>query len=237
MNKIIRRILLLLAILPMLTGCFEIREDLQFNSSGGGSYQLTMDFSKSRALLEMIITASKDEKVNPFGMEGNPFKQVDSLFLASSSQLNSITGIRNANSLKDDRNFQYGLRFEFESTEALNTALSEIQYNADAAPSYERYYNFSKGVINKTDAFNLRALTAKIKPDDKVDDFGREVHSKIQEMYDNITYAQSIRFDRVKKFSNTSYALSADKTTLTFTRSLRELQSGNVNIANEISFK
>jgi len=197
-----------------------------------------MDFSQSRQLLEMVIDASKDEKMNPFGTQGNPFNQVDSLFAVGSSQLNTITGISNAISIKDDNNFKYGLSFNFDNVEALNTALSEIQYNTNSTPTYEKYYTFSQGQLNKTTKFNLKSLIAQIKPDENADDFGYDLHERIKQMYASISYKQIMKFEKVKKFTNESaYNISKDKTTLTFSRSLQELQSGNVNIANQIKFK
>lgn len=231
--------LLILLILPIaLSSCFEIREEISVNTSGAGSYQLVMDFSQSRQLLEMILDASKDEKMSPFGTEGNPFNQVDSLFAVGSSQLNSITGVTNAASIKDDNNFRYGLSFNFDNIEALNTALSEIQYNQNGTPTYEQYYNYANGTLVKTPKFNLKSLIAQIKPDENTDDFGYDLHEKIKQMYASISYKQIMKFGRVKKFSNESaYSLSKDKTTLTFYRTLQDLQNGNVNIANEIKFK
>ncbi len=239
MNKFFRNALIFLFFPVFLSSCFEIKEEIRMTSSGAGSYQLLMDFSQSQQLLALLVDASKDEKVNPFGTEGNPFHQVDSLFSMGSSQLNTITGIRNAVSIQNDNSFQYGLSFDFDNVEALNTALSEIQYNPNGKPAYEEYYVFDgKSVLTKTGKFNLKALIAQIKPDENAKDFGYELHQRVQEMYASIQYRQVLRFEKVKKYSNESaYSLSGDKTTLTFSRSLKELQEGNVNIANEIKFK
>lgn len=231
------RLVLFLGSLFCLSGCFEIREEVSVSKEGAGSYTFVMDFSANRQLLQMLLDAGENEQINPFGAEGNPFHQVDSLFAAGADKLATTPGISQVFSIKDDRNFQYGLKFDFRDVGALNMALSEMQYSNTPKPVYQDYYLFERKRLKKTDKFNLRALVGQINPDKDAERLGEKLHKKMQQMYANIAYKHIIRFRRVKKFTNEAYQLSADKTTLTFSKTLEELQAGNIDIANEIKFK
>jgi hypothetical protein len=236
MNQAIRW-LLVLAGSFLLSSCFEIREEVTINSDESGNYKLLLDFSQNRQMLKLITDMAENEETNPFGSEGNPFYQVDSLFSSGSSQLNAISGIRNSLSIKDDINFVYGLSFDFQSIRALNTAIAEMQSAGQGGDSYKEYYRFDKKTLIKTSVFNLTKLTQGIKPDANAEERGEDINRQLQEMYESITYKHVVRSEKIKNYSNELAQINGDKNMLILTRSLRDIQRGDARISNEIKIK
>jgi hypothetical protein len=219
----------------LLSSCFEIREKMKINRDGSGSYAMEMDFSESKNLFQMLLQMANNETGLKAGLDGNPLEGLDVAFDELSVQLNELEGISKATGIKDMDNFRFGITLNFASVEALNLALSQMDASGESI-SYRPYYMYSKGKLEKSNLFNLRNLASEIKPNGNNAQIDPSLQDQLQELYNEVTYTLIIQSDReVKKYDNKDAVLSADKSTLTFTKKLRDLEGANVS--NVIRFK
>lgn len=213
----------------ILTGCFEIREEMDIRNDGGGTYSITLDMSKSKNMLDMAEQlAENDEKI--------PFSEVDSAFIKSAEALNSMEGISNAQGLKDRENYIFTTQFDFKSIDALNDALNEM--NKRKYPELENFpvvYRYEKKVLERTNHFYMKGLT----------DFSEQTGGdeqklgQIKAIMQTAIYTSIIRTPdgKIKKFSNTKAVLSDDKKMLRLSANLVEIAEGKVGVENTVRIK
>jgi hypothetical protein len=237
MNKIFKG--LTIAILTLtLTSCFEIKEALNINKDGSGTYSMVMDFSASKNLFQMLVDMTENSnEANISGIDGNPLSGLDSAFSDLSDQLNTIKGISNAKGIRDEKDFKFGISLSFSDVEALNKALSQMDASGEVV-TYRKYYTFSKGRIDKANLFNLRNLTDEIMPKDEVGSMEKEFQETLSMLYEEVNYQISIETDgKIRKFTNQEAVLSGDKSELVFSKKLKDIARGNIDLSNSIRFK
>lgn len=140
----------------LLSGCFEIREELAIKYDGSGKYMLKLDFSGQAGLLQKIL---KIEENRP---EGSPAKEIvtflNEAFRKGASDFSSIPGIQNSASIYNADSLIFGFQFDFESVSSLNQALALNHYSPNANVYLEPYYEYEKGKFRKDTTFYLRKL-------------------------------------------------------------------------------
>ncbi|UZR95731.1 hypothetical protein [Chondrinema litorale] len=233
----IRFFILFLTIAFFCNSCFEIREEITINKDGQGTYKMLMDFSASKKMFQMMLDMANTKEGSAVGLEDNPLSGLDSAFTVLSKELNRIAGISDANGIKDEENFQFGLQLNYESVEALNKALSKLDEGNTNVSGADYYIYDKKGRLEKTNSFNLNNLTSEMVPKDD-DGSNKELNAQLQTLYDDVTYTMIIETvdAKIRNYSNEEAILSDDKMTLTFSKTLKELK-GNVGLANSIRFR
>ena len=131
-------ILLVIATLMFgLTSCFEIREKIELNKNGSGTYSLIIDLSEMKSMIEAM---------NPDGdvTEGSPFNEMEEDFVVTRDLLSEIDGISNVNFYAENEGFKVVTSFDFKEMEALNQAI-QVVYDPEAETDASKtFYSFKR---------------------------------------------------------------------------------------------
>jgi hypothetical protein len=233
------RLLLPLFILLLIqTACFEIREKITIDKEGAGTYSMIMDFSASKKMFQMMLDLSNTKEGNAVGLEDNPLNGLDTAFTELSIELNQISGISNAVGIKNEEEFLFGIELNYTDIDALNLALNKLD-EGNTNPESEPYYIYDKkGRLEKTATFNLQNLTNEMVP--KNDGSGNnDMNAQLQTLYNDVTYTMIIQTidAKIRNYTNEEAELSEDKSTLIFSKTLKELKDIKMDLSNFIRFR
>ena len=106
-------------LLFLLSSCFEWHERMQLNEDGSGTYQVVIDMSSAKTVLDTA------QQHRPDSAQEALFKQqLATAFRQGAAQLNELEGISEGKPLYDTEAYRFGLTFRFRNLSALNQALS-----------------------------------------------------------------------------------------------------------------
>ena len=226
--------LIFASLLLLLTSCFEVREEIDLKKDGSGTYQIVLDMSKSKNMIAVAMKmAENDEKMQA---SGNPFSDVDSVFVKGAQSLNGMEGINNAKGSYDKQNYIFTTKFDFKNIDALNDALNEM--NKRKNPELESFpvtFKFEKNIFERTSNFYMKDLT----------NFSEQTGgdeqkiAQVQAVLKTATYISVIRTPegKIKKFSNEKAVLSEDKKELRLSANLSEITEGKISLGNVLKIK
>ena len=118
-----------------LTSCFELREEIDLNKDGSGTYRLLLDMSQSKQTID-LAQKMQQEKDN----EGakNLTTTIDSTFAKSVMRFNGMPGISQAKDTVNKTDYIFGVMFHFSGMEALNNAIMELNKDENGKPTLEK---------------------------------------------------------------------------------------------------
>jgi hypothetical protein len=226
----------LVLLLPFcLSSCFELKEELLITKAGSGSYKLVIDCSEHKDMLSELIAKSDSLKQNPFGEKGNSLESLASVWQTGVADFANLKGVRNAKEITDKQNFIFGFSFDFDDIGALNLALvmkDGGDYNAD----FKLPYSYEKGKLTKNNVFVFKKLFKNLIAADKNEP--EYIQSQKKAIFAQIRYKCIIRtLNKIKKSSNNSYELSADKKQVSLSAFLSEVYGGISQSDTNIKFK
>ncbi len=103
----------------LLSGCFEIIEEVSYKGKDNGTFSLTANCSKSKTRLKTLI------KLDTFmGVKIPRNYEIDGYIYNATQAIRTTPGTSNVNSNMDMENFILTLTFDFDKTETLNKALN-----------------------------------------------------------------------------------------------------------------
>ncbi len=119
-----------------LQSCFELKEEIFWQPNGAGTYQIWLDASQSRQIIEshQSLTDSSRSEKNFLGL-------VDSSFAQVALEINQMKGLSNAQRLGNGQDLVSGLRFDFADVNALNLVLNTMTATETGNKNYFVYTN------------------------------------------------------------------------------------------------
>jgi hypothetical protein len=130
-----RGLLLLVLGSVMLTGCFEVIEEVTYKNTESGTYLLTMNCSQSKSRLKALA------KLDTFmGLDIPTIDQVSSYTDKALAAVRTVKGVSAADYQFDTENFIIRFSFEFDKTETLNAAINAAAKSVTEKSSLP-YYN------------------------------------------------------------------------------------------------
>ncbi len=147
MKKPISKIIILLLIAFQITGCFEIREEVNMKADGSGEIIVVFNLSKSKGKLKQYMKMDKVEN-----MRVPSETEIEAMILQAKNTLRSIAGITYAESKSDWSNFIFSLTARFENVNALNeaiTILSQRMKHADMPIFTPANFEFKSGKFER----------------------------------------------------------------------------------------
>ncbi len=142
MKKIISAVSV--SLLLVLSGCFDIREEIFLEKNGSGRYTSTIDMSQLKEMLTALKSMMPDSSGGGGKDEFSELNSLDSLqqLWKDIDQVPGITDVKREK--KDDMVFQ--VSFRFADINALNTAMTKRNKNEDPEKIVSGdFYSFSKG--------------------------------------------------------------------------------------------
>ncbi|MGF1532330.1 MAG: hypothetical protein ACFCUI_01400 [Bernardetiaceae bacterium] len=113
----IRKHFIWLLVLPFLTACFEIKEEIKLRKDGSGNYAFTLDMSQLVTMAEAFREESEEDSPSNKLLEGTA---------GSFAKLEGIRGISNVQETTDEEAGVLSVSFDFRDMDALNEAFRKM---------------------------------------------------------------------------------------------------------------
>ncbi|MGC4232832.1 MAG: hypothetical protein QM594_07615 [Niabella sp.] len=211
----------LVVVAALLTGCFEIVEKVDLKDNGAGTFQFTVNMSKSKTKIASIL---KMKTVNgrPVPTKAEITQKVKEI----ESSLKSCTGISHVASNLDMDNYIATIKCSFDKIESLNQAARKIAAIQKIKPSdVKDNYAYQSGakIFSRLANFSLKAEYNKLSSADK-------------EVFNGATYTGIVRFERpILSASNKGSKLSSDKKAVMLNENVLDIVTNKKSITNTIS--
>ena len=205
-----------------LSSCFELREEVDINKAGNGTYSMIVDLSKVKTMINIALATSEE------GKDKNPFEDMDEAFGSAKGELNKLKGISNVQEINNRTDYIFGLKFDFEDVASLNNALRKMGEERGSLPDI---YAFSKGTLKRSKDFQFGDLNKELSKS------GGEEAAQLKSIFATAEYIYVVRAGKIKSFSNPNSKLSSSKKEVRLVTSFDDVIKGQADVSNTIKFK
>lgn len=216
--------LLVVSCLFLLSGCFEIVEDVTIHANGSGTFTYTINLSQSKNRLDQLMQVDSSE-----GYRVPKRKEIDENILKAKTTLEKSPGITNVTTTSDWTNYIFTLKFDFNSVNNLNLATEtlsqELTSDHKRIPEASDNFAFSGSLFNRKSHYDAKAMSAKLTAKDK-------------EILRDASYTCIFRFDgAVKSCSNADAKISKSGKSVMVKLNMLQLATGAKTVANKITLQ
>lgn len=214
--------LFFLSLLFLLSGCFEIIEEVNVNADGSGTLVLTFNGNQSKDQLDKALT-----KDSIYNIKIPKRKDIDAAIQEVSNKLKSVKGISNVVITRDYNTYILVIKCSFSNTTALNSAINNIWLLYDKkTPADRKYFSFTQNSYQRIfDHTLLKHAKAKLGSQE------RDILSKSN-------YTTIYRFQtEIISSSNKQATLSKSKKAIILKNNILDIVTGNKSIENNIKLK
>ncbi|HTL82391.1 MAG TPA: hypothetical protein VL651_11840 [Bacteroidia bacterium] len=224
--KALFRLRSLLFFLPvlLLSGCFEIVEDVTVHNDGTGTFMYTVNMSMSKDRLDNIMKLDSSD-----GYRVPKKSELENQILKAKNSFVSSQGITNVATTSDWVNYIFTIKFDFNSVNNLNLALelvsAELTADHKRIPEASDNFNWTGTAFDRKSNYDAAKSSPKLTPKDK-------------EILKDATYTCIYRFDSpVKSNSNADAKISKSGKSVMMKMNLLQLATGQKSIANKIALQ
>jgi hypothetical protein len=214
--------LFFLPLLFLLSGCFEIIEEVNINPDGSGTLVLTFNGNQSKDQLDKALT-----KDSIYNVKIPKRKDIDAAIQEVSNKLKSVKGISNVEITRDYNTYILVIKCSFANTTALNSAINNIWLLYDKkTPTDRKYFSYTQNTYKRIfDHTLLKHAKAKLGAQE------RDILSKSN-------YTCIYRFQtEIISSSNKQATLSKSKKAIILKNNILDIVTGNKSIENDIKLK
>lgn len=208
----------------LLSGCFEIVEDITLRKNGSGTFSYTINLSQSKARLDGILKLDSTS-----GYRVPRKKEIDENILKAKTTLEKSPGITNVTTSSDWLNYIFTLKFDFNSVNNLNLAVETV--SAELASDHKRIpeaadnFAFTGKTFDRKSHYDAKVQSPKLTAQDK-------------EILKDATYACIFRFeDMVVTNSNKDAKVSKSGKSVMLKLNMLQLATGQKSIVNKTILK
>jgi len=215
------KLLLFIVLIPFLSSCFEVIEEIAMKNDGTGDVVLTINLSQSKTKVAsvMLLDSVQGYKV--------PSKQkIQQELNEAVAYLKKSEGISNVKSTSDFNNYIATISFSFKDVSNINNITKNILAQQKIKATNTSSYTYNKA--SKTFSRKYQAIgTAKT-------EFNK-LKAKDRAVFNGATYTSIYRFESVVT-SNTNPAsnVSKSKKAVMLKSSIMDLINGKINVSNSI---
>jgi RecG-like helicase len=215
----------------LLTSCFELREEIDLNKDGSGTYRLLLDMSQSKQTLDL---AQKMQEAKDNEAAKNLNFTIDSTFAKSVMRFKNMPGISFAKDTVNKTDYVFGIIFNFSGMEALNNAIMELNKDENGKLTIEKpVYSMTKNIFERQNLYYFNNISEVLKVNTNV-----EKNEKISSLLQGASYVSVIKVNgKIKKYSNKKAEIDYTKTVLRLATPLPEAISGKSELGNVIKIK
>jgi len=215
------KFLFFILLIPTLSSCFEIVEEINLRNDGTGDVVLTINLSQSKTKVAsvMLLDSVQGYKV--------PSKQKIQQELAEAVvYLKKSEGISNVKSTSDFNNYIATISFTFKDVSNINNITRNILARQKIKATNTSSYSFNKAT--KTFARKYQAIgTAK-------SEFNK-LKNQDKAVFNGAMYTSIYRFESpVTNVTNPASNLSKTKKAVMLKSSITNLINGKINVSNQI---
>jgi hypothetical protein len=215
---------LLFAGIFLVSGCFEIVEDITIHKNGSGTFFYTINLSQSKTRLDGLLKLDSSD-----GYRVPKRKEIDENILKTKTTLEKSPGITNVVVASDWVNYIFTLKFDFNSVNNLNLAVETV--SAELASDHKRIpeaadnFAFTGKLFDRKSHYNAKVQSPKLTAQDK-------------EILKNASYTCIFRFDDlVGANSNTDAKISKSGKSVMLKLNMLQLATGQKSIVNKVILK
>ncbi|MCX2493303.1 hypothetical protein OQX63_07455 [Pedobacter sp. PF22-3] len=215
------KLLLFIFLIPVLSSCFEVIEEISMKNDGTGDVTLTINLSQSKTKVAsvMLLDSVQGYKV--------PSKQkIQQELNEAVSYLKKSEGISNVKSTSDFNNYIATISFSFKDVSNINNITKNILARQKIKATNTSSYTYNKAT--KTFSRKYQAIgTAKT-------EFNK-LKAKDKAVFNGATYTSIYRFESVvTSSSNPASNVSKSKKAVMLKSSITDLINAKINVSNTI---
>ena len=212
---------LFIFLVPLLSSCFEVVEEISMRNDGTGDVVLTINLSQSKTKVAsvMLLDSIQGYKV--------PSKQkIQQELNEAVTYLKKSKGISNVKSTSDFNNYIATISFSFKDVSDINNITKNILTQQKIKATNTSLYSFNK--VTKTFSRRYQPVsTAKT-------EFNK-LKSKDKAVFNGATYTSIYRFESVVSgTSNPASNISKSKKAVMLKSNIMDLINGKINVSNQI---
>ena len=216
--------LLTITLIILLSGCFEIVEDVTIHTDGSGSFSYTVNMSQSKTRLDGMMKLDSSD-----GYRVPKKTEVEKEIQKAKESLEKAQGITNVTTSSDWINYIFTIKFDFNNINNLNLAVESL--SADLSDDHKRIpeasdnFAFSGKTFDRKSHYDAKAMAKKITPQDK-------------EIMKHALYTCIFRFDSpVKSCSNKDAVISKSGKNVMLKLNMLQLSNGQKSVINKITLQ
>ncbi len=215
------KLLLFFLLIPFLSSCFQVIEEINLKNDGSGDVILTINLSESKTKVASIMLA---DSINGYRV---PSKQkIVQQLNEAAAYLRKTPGISQVKTSTDFNNYVATIGFSFQDISNINNLTKDIlaKQKIKATNNSSYSYNKTTGIFNRQyqPLNDAKQAYSKLKNQDKT-------------VFKTAMYTSIYRFERpVSSISNPLANLSKTQKAVMLKSSILDLINGTVNISNRI---
>lgn len=215
------KLLLFIVLIPFLSSCFEVIEEIAMKNDGTGDVVLTINLSQSKTKVAsvMLLDSVQGYKV--------PSKQkIQQELNEAVAYLKKSEGISNVKSTSDFNNYIASISFSFKDVSNINNITKNILAQQKIKATNTSSYTYNKAT--KIFSRKYQAIgTAKT-------EFNK-LKAKDKAVFNGATYTSIYRFESaVTSSTNLASNVSKSKKAVMLKSSIMDLINGKINVSNSI---
>jgi len=215
------KLVLFAFLIPILSSCFEVVEEISMRNDGTGDVVLTINLSQSKTKVAsvMLLDSVQGYKV--------PSKQkIQQELNEAVAYLKKSKGISNVKSTSDFNNYIATVSFSFKDVSDINNITKNILTQQKIKATNTSSYSFNK--VTKT-------FLRKYQPVGTAKTEFNKLKSKDKAVFNGATYTSIYRFESlVTSTSNPASNVSKSKKAVMLRSSIMDLINGKTNVSNQI---
>lgn len=215
------KLLLFIFIIPILSSCFEVIEEISMRNDGTGDVVLTINLSQSKTKVAsvMLLDSVQGYKV--------PSKQkIQQELNEAVIYLRKSPGISNVKSTSDFNNYIATISFTFKDVSNINNITKNILAQQKIKATNTSTYSFNKAT---------KTFIRKYQPVATAKSEFNKLKGKDKAVFNGATYTNICRFESpVISTTNPTSNLSKSKKAVMLKSSILDLINGKINVSNQI---
>ncbi|WP_426328309.1 hypothetical protein [Pedobacter sp. R-06] len=215
------KLLLFIVLIPFLSSCFEVIEEIAMKNDGTGDVVLTINLSQSKTKVAsvMLLDSVQGYKV--------PSKQkIQQELNEAVAYLKKSEGISNVKSTSDFNNYIATISFSFKDVSNINNITKNILAQQKIKATNTSSYTYNKAT--KTFSRKYQAISSAKTEFNKL-------KAKDKAVFNGATYTSIYRFESaVTSSTNPASNVSKSKKAVMLKSSIMDLINGKINVSNSI---
>jgi hypothetical protein len=205
----------------LLSGCFEVIEEVTYKSTESGTYLMTVNCSKSRTRLNALM------KLDTFmGVNIPSTYEVSDYFRKAHAAVSKVPGISKSDYTTDYQNYIFTFTFTFDKTETMNKAINAAAQSVTQKSALP-YYNVF--------AFKQNTFQRHKTPNDSLAKIAKVRKGQLQ-LISGARATSIYRFTQpVAKTSNSKAILSKDRKAVMLKQDITDILLNPSLFANTIT--
>lgn len=219
--KQLYKLLLFIVLIPILSSCFEVVEEISMKNDGTGDVVLTINLSQSKTKVASVMLLDSVQ-----GYKVPSRQKIQEELNEAVAYLKKSEGISNVKSSSDFNNYIATISFSFKDVSNINNITKNILAQQKIKATNTSSYSYNKAT--KTFNRKYQAIgTAKT-------EFNK-LKAKDKAVFNGATYTSIYRFESlVTSSSNPASNVSKSKKAVMLKSSIMDLINGKINVSNTI---